>query len=211
MSINSNTLKIIVLAAGKSERFEGIKLLAKVAKKNGYATLIQHVLQQVSKALALLNIDQRNLHVSTGGYHEQIAQLLGEQYSISYCENAHLGLGHTIAQSVENIITNEDDTSHIMIMLADQVALNCDDYVRLIKQSLATPEKLICAKAGQENMPPAIFPRAYFADLMHLKGDKGAKVLLHKNKENLQEVILANAAIDIDSQQDLANWHNLPF
>jgi molybdenum cofactor cytidylyltransferase len=56
-------------------------------------------------------------------------------------------------------------------------------------------------------MPPVIFPRYCFTDLMSLKGDKGAKILLHKYKESLQEVLLPNAAIDIDTQKDLSNWH----
>lgn len=209
MKNNGYSLKIILLAAGKSERFNGIKLLAKVQQQDDSITLIQHVLQQISKALNILTIDENNLHVATGGYHPQLAQLIGNQYSLGYCEDAHSGLGHTIAQSVEKILINEDNTSHIMITLADQVALNSDDYTNLIKQSLATPDKLICAKADQEIMPPVIFPRTYFSDLMTLKGDKGAKVLLHANKENLQKVCLPNAAIDIDTLQDLYNWYEI--
>lgn len=206
MKGNGFNLKIILLAAGKSERFNGIKLLAKVQQQSDSITLIQHVLQQISKALNILNIDESNLHVATGGYHPQLEQLIANQYSLSYCENAHSGLGHTIAQSVEKTLKNEDNISHIMITLADQVALNSDDYVNLIKQSFATPDKLICAKVGQEIMPPAIFPYDYFTDLMTLKGDKGAKALLHVNKENLKQVLLSNAAVDIDTEDDLINW-----
>jgi len=207
MNNNDYKLKIILLAAGKSERFNDIKLLAKVKQQDGSITLIEHALQQIYKALNILNLNENNLHVATGCYHPQLAQLIGNRYSLSYCENAHLGLGHTIAQSVEKILNNEESTSHIMITLADQVALNFEDYVSLIKQSLATPDKLICAKAGQEIMPSAIFSQVYFNDLMTLKGDKGAKALLHRNKENLQEVLLSNAAIDIDTQQELINWY----
>jgi len=200
-------LKVIVLAAGKSKRFNGIKLLAEVKQKNETATLIQRVLHQVSTALKLLNIDESHLYVATGDYHLKIAELIGKQFSLGYCERAHYGIGDTIAQSVEKVITCESETSHIMIMLADQIALNADDYVSLIKQSFATPNKLICTKAVQEIMSPAIFPQQYFTDLINLKGDKGAKALLHKNKEHLQVVLLPNAAIDIDTQQDLINWH----
>lgn len=94
-----------------------------------------------------------------------------------------------------------------MIMLADQIALSPADYTHLIKQSLTAPDKLICAQEEQEIMPPAIFPRRYFSELMTLEGDKGAKALLHKNAEQLQSVRLPNAIIDIDTQQELLNWH----
>ena len=220
MNDTQYNLKIIVLAAGKSERFKAIKLVAQVkvvaqtSKKDQpqSTSLIQHVLQQILASLSVLNIEQSNLHVATGGFHQQISEVLGKQYSIINCPDAHLGLGHTIAQSVERILSIDNNTeiansSHIMITLADQVALTTDDYIRLIEQSLSMPGKLICAKVGSELMPPAIFPQSYFNQLMNLTGDKGAKALLHQNKENLQEVLLANAAIDIDTQQDLINWH----
>ena len=207
MSSCPYNLKIIVLAAGKSERFEAIKLLAKVKNLAHSTPLIQHVLQKITESLAVLNIDKSNLHIATGGYHEQISEIIGNQFSLTYSSLAHMGLGHTIAQSVEKIINNDDSASHIMITLADQIALTTDDYIQLIEQSLSMPNKLICAKADLEVMPPAIFPRHYFTQLMSLTGDKGAKALLHKNKENLHEVLLPNAAIDIDTKQDLINWH----
>ena len=40
-------LKVILLAAGKSERFNGIKLLASV-QQDDPITLVQHVLQQIN-------------------------------------------------------------------------------------------------------------------------------------------------------------------
>ncbi len=202
-------LKIVLLAAGKSMRFNGIKLLAKVQQQDDSFTLIEHVLQQISSSLNTLNINKNSLHVATGDYHTQIAQLTANRYTLDYCKNAHLGLGHTIAQSVEKMLITDDSTSHIMITLADQVALTSDDYLSLINQSLATPQKLICAKADQQIMPPAIFPRHYFTELMTLQGDKGAKAVLRTNKENLHKVLLPNAAIDIDTSKDLLDWYEI--
>lgn len=89
--------------------------------------------------------------------------------------------------------------------MADQVALIVDDYIALIKQSLALLNTLVYAKAGQELMPPAIFPSMYFDDLKRLKGDKS---ILYANKENLQTVSLPNAERDIDTHLDLVNRHN---
>ena len=199
-------LKIIVLAAGKSERFDGIKLLAKVEQQDDSFTLIEHVLQKMLDGLHKLTLNKSDLHVATGKYHAQIAEFIGKQFTLEHCDRAHCGLGHTIAQSVEKIISKEEYTSHIMITLADQIALSVDDYVMLIKQSVVTPNKLVCAKAGEEIMPPAIFPRAYFSELLNLTGDKGAKALLYANKANLQTVSLPNAVIDIDTKQELIDW-----
>jgi len=214
MSSEHYKLKVIVLGAGKSERFGDIKLLAKVKLSDDSLCLVEHVLQRISSALISLNISTANIHVTTGSYHQQISTKLGEQFSLIYCEDAHHGLGHTIAQSVEIITSIESEfdskteanVSHIMIALADQVALNTNDYVRLIELSLKSPAQIICAEAEQKMMPPAIFPCHYFSDLMTLQGDKGAKALLHKNKDKLQTVQMPNALIDIDTKQDLIHW-----
>jgi len=218
MSNSDYNLKIILLAAGKSQRFNGIKLLSTLSSrqtlmatselKKQSTTLIEHVLNQLGNALHELNIADNNLQVATGLYHQQLSALIGDRYHIHYCENAHLGLGHTIAQSVSEILEAQGTAkpSHILFALADQVALTTDDYIHLIEQSLSTPNKLVCAEAEKELMPPAIFPQHYFKELTTLYGDKGAKALLHKNKDNLQPVLLDKAAIDIDTQQDLIDW-----
>jgi len=210
MSNHDYKLKVIVLGAGKSERFDDIKLLAKIKLSDDSLSLVEHILLRLSSALSLLNINTANIHVTTGRYHHQISRCLGKQFSLIYCESAHQGLGHTIAESVKKITstTSEGDISHIMFTLADQVALETNDYVRLIQQSLISPTQLICAKADKKMMPPAIFPCHYFSDLMVLKGDKGAKSLLNKNKEKLESVQMPSAIIDIDTKQDLLNWQN---
>ncbi|MDO7083982.1 nucleotidyltransferase family protein [Pseudocolwellia sp. AS88] len=216
MSNSDYNLKIILLAAGKSQRFNGIKLLSTLSSrqtlttspKKQSTTLIEHVLNQLNNALQALKIADDNLLIATGTYHQQLSALISERHGIHYCENAHLGLGHTIAQSVSEILEVQSSAkpSHIMITLADQVALTTDDYIHLIEQSLSTPNKLVCAQAEKELMPPAIFPQHYFKELATLHGDKGAKALLHKNKDNLQPVLLNRAVIDIDTQQDLIDW-----
>ena len=206
MKSDTYHLKVIILAAGKSERFNGIKLLAKLNSQEQSPALITHVLQQVSKSLASNKIENSEVQIATGGYHQQLSKLINEQCPTHFCSDASLGLGHTIAQSVANIVAKNDHTSHIMITLADQVALVADDYGNLIGQSMLMPDKLICAKAQLEIMPPAIFPRSYFSQLMKLTGDKGAKALLHKNKSQLQQVSIPNAVIDIDTREDLNHW-----
>ena len=155
-----------------------------------------------------LQIDQSNLLVATGVYHTHLAELIGNKFTLSYCDLAAKGMGNTIAQSVKKSLKNDVQPSHIMITLADQVALTTDDYLCLIRESLTTPDQLICAKVAEEIMPPAIFPSHYFEELMSLQGDKGAKAILYRNIKNLKTVSLPKAAVDIDTQQELVDWHN---
>lgn len=167
MTMDRYHLKIIVLAAGKSSRFNGIKVLAPVIKTSSKNTpqnlakehsisMIEHVLNEINLALSTLTIKPSNLQIATGKYHTEIAKLIGEKHSLIYCQDAHLGMGHTIANAVGSVLQQANNAqdeanniSHVMITLADQIALNTDDYIKLIKQSMKMPAQLICAISSQ--------------------------------------------------------------
>lgn len=208
-------LKVILLAAGKSTRFGGIKLIANINKqsneKQPVLTLIELVLNNISAALQTYPKITSSINIATGEYHLQIAALLKEKHieknSLLYCNKANEGLGKTIAQAVEKVIKTDKNISHIMIALADQVALNDKDYEQLIKQSIKTPHNIVCAKAKNRLMAPAIFPYRYFTELTGLNGDKGAQAILKSNSAQLHSISLDNAIIDIDTQQDLHHWN----
>ena len=206
-------LTVLLLAAGKSKRFGGIKQLAPLNNRhpndpNASLTLIEHTLNNIKQALGLFSINTENIYIATGQYHQKISALLPKEASLLYCSESNLGLGHTIAQAVKYISEQSKNTSHLMITLADQIALESDDYGQLIKQSILFPKKIPCAKAKKCFMAPAIFPSSYFSQLTLLSADKGARSILMKNIDQLQPVSLPKAIIDIDTQQDLAQWQS---
>ncbi len=58
------------------------------------------------------------------------------QQAFDYYQETHLGLGHTLSHFVRHLLNethDDENTSHILIASADQVALTADDYVALIK------------------------------------------------------------------------------
>ena len=50
---------------------------------------------------------------------------------------------------------------------------------------------------------PAIFPRLCFSELADLRGDQGARMVLERNNYRLVRVPMSNAAIDLDTPEDL--------
>ncbi|HEX5865703.1 MAG TPA: nucleotidyltransferase family protein, partial [Casimicrobiaceae bacterium] len=51
---------------------------------------------------------------------------------------------------------------------------------------------------------PAIFPRWCFSELAQLRGDNGAKSILDRYRDRLAHVAMPNAALDLDTTEDLA-------
>jgi molybdenum cofactor cytidylyltransferase len=49
---------------------------------------------------------------------------------------------------------------------------------------------------------PALFSYQYFVELLQLKGQEGAKVLLNKFPENLTTIAFDNGELDIDTLDD---------
>jgi molybdenum cofactor cytidylyltransferase len=50
---------------------------------------------------------------------------------------------------------------------------------------------------------PAVFPRWAFPGLSALRGDQGARALLHRYVDRVRRIPMPNAAFDIDSPEDL--------
>jgi molybdenum cofactor cytidylyltransferase len=61
---------------------------------------------------------------------------------------------------------------------------------------------VVCAVYDGHAGVPALFPRTFFADLMALDGDSGAKAMLQSLNDKVT-VPMPEAAIDIDTIEDL--------
>ena len=202
MPANDHSTVAVLLAAGLSRRFGGIKQLANVVSDEGEASL----LEQGVKTLLKSKVDR--LVVATGDYHSLLAELDLPNVTLLKCPNSAQGLGHTIADVASYLRNEQEYFSHILFFLADQVAVSFEEINRLIETSLANPERLVSAQFDLSLSPPVIFPRAYIGQLTQLEGDKGAKAILLSHKENLIPVRMNSASVDIDTQLELDSWNH---
>ncbi len=204
MSVSSKTSTsfrpaFILLAAGQSTRFGDIKQIAKVSSNQ---TLLPMLELQQGK---LSHFDWPIL-IATGQNHEQLKQLNIDSRLLHFCDQAHLGMGHSISQISEKAYRLYQP-SHLIIVLADQVALTQEDLTKLIYASQIAPEQIITSKTRSGLTAPSIFPIRFLADLMALTGDKGAKSIIKKYINDTQVVQIDNAQIDIDTKEDLLTWN----
>jgi molybdenum cofactor cytidylyltransferase len=92
----------------------------------------------------------------------------------------------------------------VMVLLGDQVAVTADDLKRLVS-AWKGEESMIAASVYEQRVGvPAIFPRLSFSELAELRGDQGARMVLERNNYRLVRVPMANAALDLDTPEDLA-------
>lgn len=199
-------LGILLLAAGASRRFEGIKQLAILENEACHkkttvnkGTMLQLVLDKVSQLPALQRI------VTLGAHKDEILSeiQLPKNISITTVKDWQEGIAASIRSGIATL--KPHNLSHLLILLADQPALAINDYNQLIVLSCNNLQNIICAHYGQKNAVPAIFPASCFPLLEQLQGDKGAGKAL--NSETLrQDIISVNMGLgekDIDTRADL--------
>ena len=187
-------IHLCILAAGASRRFGATKQLYPISGQpmvlHAY-NCINHA-SVVSKSLVL------------GANIEDICGQIPSHINVIVSNDWQLGLSASIGAAVEAM---RDDTSHLMLALADQISIQSGDFQRLINACLKYPDSVIASTYAGNRGVPAIFPRAYAKKLMNLTGDKGASHLLGA-MESLIEVYIPQALIDIDSPDDLQKLKN---
>lgn len=187
-----NRTAILVLAAGASRRFGSAKLLAPL---NGQS-LLAHSLATAEAVLP------GRVSVVLGAHGDELAGHTGSARVISNPDWEE-GLSTSI---VAGVTTFGEDVDHVLLLLADQVALSAGHLGTLLEHHWQRSHSAItCARYNGVLGIPAVFSRHWFPTLLNLSGDQGARDLLRSDWAHVSAVDIPEAAIDIDRAEDLQN------
>jgi molybdenum cofactor cytidylyltransferase len=140
--------------------------------------------------------------VVLGAHAQDLTRLLAHS-TASVVINRHWEEG--LASSLRyGLAAMPSSCSAALVMLGDQVAVTADDLKRLIN-AWKGHDTVIAASVYQGQVGvPAIFPHWCFTEMRELRGDRGARVILERHAQRLVHVKMPNAAIDLDTPEDLA-------
>jgi CTP:molybdopterin cytidylyltransferase MocA len=115
------------------------------------------------------------------------------------------GMASSIRAGVKVVDTGHTGSAGVLLMTCDQPRVTAEHLREMIEQFDAQAGTVLIASiyAGVRGTP-AIFPRAMFADLLALRGDRGARGLLTKASLPVVEIQLEGGELDIDRPEDLA-------
>jgi len=192
----ATSVTIVVLAAGKSSRTEGLghKLLATFA---GLPLVRRSTLIATgSSSLAVV--------VVTGYRGAEIASVIADlDVTIVQNDSYQSGISSSIAVGVR--VACKSDPTGIMVMLADMPALTTAAIDQLLMAFEAAGSQAI-VRATDGGMPgnPVVLPRSLFDRLEHLTGDTGARRLIDSCGLPLIDVEIGHAAsFDVDTPERL--------
>jgi molybdenum cofactor cytidylyltransferase len=181
----------LILAAGQSERFGGVKALA--TWKSG--TLLSHTLE-----LAGEHSGERICTV-LGAHAEALRPVLNRGLH-SENPNWQQGMGTSIAWGLQQILRRNPQVSLITILPVDQPLITVTHLRELAAQAAATEHCVLTAGLAGNEGPPAAVPSSYFRQVLELRGSLGLKSFLLKSQyETLFE---PSALEDVDTPLALA-------
>jgi molybdenum cofactor cytidylyltransferase len=182
---------ILVLAAGASTRLGQPKQLVPI---DGRAALHRVVASAVAVA-------GNAVTVVIGAHAKELTYLLSRM-PVSYVVNKHWeeGLASSLKCGLAAVPAAADA---VLVVLGDQVCVTSDDLSRLLSAWRSQASIIAAATYDQTVGVPAVFPRTYFSELAELRGDEGARKVLKRNPDRLVRVPMPNAAVDLDTPEDL--------
>ena len=192
------TIGAIVLAAGFGRRFGSDKRLAALNGKS----VAETTLTAYASVFAHLRVVLRPED-------EALAERLAPFAEVIFAEQAHLGMGHSLASGIAGVGWN-----WAFIGLADMPYVQTTTLRRLI-QTASTSKRLIVRphclpdKTQSAQQPPHGYPigfhRTLFPELEALTGDQGARDVLKNRLAEIQEIPVDDPGVsrDIDQPKDL--------
>ena len=185
----------LVLAAGGSRRFGSQKALARFQGSTLLARAIERARAVVGERYAVvIGADADAL----------LRQIEVPSKHIMRCDDWMAGQSASLRFGIKQI--PETDRG-VLITLVDQPLISTEDLRHLIHTWESEPTTAAAAEfvdaTGQRLIgAPCILPRAWFAKLDGLSGDRGASALL-RTAPHVLRVPIPSAAHDIDTPEDL--------
>lgn len=186
---------IVILAAGASARLGEPKqeLLYKGE------TLLQHAIN------AAIATNCKPVVVVLGA---ETALHLPEQAneSITTVDNPDWeeGMSSSIRRGLSALLASAPQVEGVILMVCDQPFVEASLLNSLIHTKNATGKGIVACQYKDTLGTPVLFSKAYFDELLYLRGKEGAKKLLFRHSEDVADIPFALGAVDIDTPEDYA-------
>ena len=186
----------IVLAAGRSTRMGAAnKLLADIAGTPMVGRVVEAAL--ASRARPVL--------VVTGHQASEVnAALVGLDVTLVANPDYAAGLSSSLKAGIGAVPASADGA---LVLLGDMPRITAEHLDRLMAIFAAENGRCIVVPTYQgQRGNPVLWPSAYFAEMLQLGGDAGAKRLMAAHAGDVREVDLGTDAIviDVDTPEALA-------
>lgn len=192
-SVHIKSPAVIILAAGKAERFGSAKLLKTYMGKS----ILGHAVE------AAIAVASGRVVVVTGAWREEVEKEL-EGCGVRTVFNAHFaeGMATSIHAGIRAITEAHMDVDGAFILVGDQPFVDDALLGRMALRQEMTRLPIVASHYGDVIGTPVLFHKMMFPRLLELKGDKGARGILQDMPEQVATVLFPDGETDIDTTSD---------
>jgi len=183
----------IILAAGKSRRMGQAKLLIKYQGQSLLKIAIDKALRVSDISYLVVGANKQYLDEIKN---TNVIALDNPDWNEGLASSLRLGIA-ALDKSVEAVL----------IILPDQPLVEVKHLKKLIAKFYESDKHLVYSKYQETLGVPAVIGRKLFAQVLKIKGDKGARVLAANNE---YEWIRLEHYLDIDTPEDYSKLKNMP-
>lgn len=183
--LKPDQVALILLAAGRSRRFNDGDKLAEPFLDKPLAYHVVTALESLDFAARIAVVSDTKLDFAALGY------------DVVENPDPSRGLARSLCLGVER--ADELGVEAVLIALADMPRVTAA-HIRRMMDTADGPATIVASSDGVDPMPPALFGRNLFPELLELEGDQGARDLIRRGRH-----VIAPPAelVDIDTQEDL--------
>ncbi|WP_426484804.1 nucleotidyltransferase family protein [Flavobacterium sp. 2] len=190
---NQNKTGIVILAAGNSSRLGQPKQLL------GYkdSTLLKNTIAEASL------VPNAKIIVVTGANNQLIEEELDpSKIKISFNPNWESGMASSIVNGLQKLLILYPDYENCIFAVCDQPYVSSLIFENLIQEHNKTGKGIVASAYSETLGTPVLFHKNYFAELLELKGQEGAKKIISKFSDEVVSILFEKGNIDIDTEDD---------
>jgi molybdenum cofactor cytidylyltransferase len=184
---------IIILAAGSSSRMGQPKQLLEVDK-------ISLLRKMVSTALAC---SSGNIYVVLGSNAEEHKTVIADlPIQIVLNEKWDTGMGSSLKKGLNFATSMSAGLVGAILLVCDQPLLESQHLKNIFQKYLETRKGIVASRYGGTTGVPAFFSKEFFAELMKLQDQHGAKKVIERYPDQVETVDFPGGEIDLDKIED---------
>jgi len=196
MAYKIDNYGFLILAAGQSKRLGSSKQLLLYEGQ----TLINRLISIVRKA------SSNPITVVIGANAESIkAAIIDKEVEIVVNNNWEEGMASSLRVGLEKAIASNGSLDGMMIMVCDQPFINEESIQSLLGLQKETNLPMAACYYSNSIGTPALFHKSVFPELLTLKGDTGAKMIIKKRENEVAKLYFEKGVVDIDTLEDYNN------
>lgn len=187
--MKKNKIAIIVLAAGASTRLG--------RPKQNLLFQDQTLLERICHTS--MELDNSSVVVVMGA-NTTLKAPVGTTVVVN--EEWQEGMASSIRCGMQYLSANSPKTEVVILTVCDQPFVRVELFKEMIAVHEQTNLPIVACTYADSIGTPVLFHHSLFAELLALKGDKGAKQLVNKDKQRVGLVNFPLGSIDVDTEED---------